>query len=326
MSWTSPLTVPITTVPIDSAPVSASSGLSTSSAPAIAVPAISISGTKKSPRSNRAPTSSSEGISASYSSVSGPSPAASPALVSSSTAGAFPTRVRSYSWRSSSSLVIGHLLLRLAAWLGLVGWAWSAGSGRLGLVGWVQFGPDFPRIGVIFMPGLPLIEGTRSREVGVARAPLAPPSVADRAPAAATHRAAVPGTRSAVSREVGVERRPGGDRARRPRLVRLARHRGRAEGQQDLAERRAVQRHRQADPVGAADQVPAVHLGDLLDHHVAGRAAASGQAAGSGQLGEADGLAAMHDLGQQHRGPVDGLRPVRAAHGDPPGGVPYSGT
>ena len=48
-------------------PVSASSGRSTSIAPAIARPAISISGTKKSPRSNRAPTSSSEGISASKS-------------------------------------------------------------------------------------------------------------------------------------------------------------------------------------------------------------------------------------------------------------------
>ena len=65
MSCTSPLTVPITMVPIDSAPVSASSGRRISSAPAIALPAMSISGTKKSPRSNRAPTSSREGISAS---------------------------------------------------------------------------------------------------------------------------------------------------------------------------------------------------------------------------------------------------------------------
>ena len=51
-----------------STPVSASSGRSTSMAPAMARPAISISGTKKSPRSKRAPTSSSEGISASKSS------------------------------------------------------------------------------------------------------------------------------------------------------------------------------------------------------------------------------------------------------------------
>ena len=64
MSWTSPLTVPTTMVPM-LAPVSASSGRSSSSAPAIALPAISISGTKKSPRSNRAPTSSSDGMRAS---------------------------------------------------------------------------------------------------------------------------------------------------------------------------------------------------------------------------------------------------------------------
>ena len=63
MSCTSPLTVPITNVPTGSTPVSASSGRSTSSAPAIARPAMSISGTKKSPRSKRAPTSSSEGMS-----------------------------------------------------------------------------------------------------------------------------------------------------------------------------------------------------------------------------------------------------------------------
>ncbi len=65
MSCTSPLTVPMTILPIVAAPVSASSGRRISSAPAIALPAISISGTKKSPRSNRAPTSSSAGISAS---------------------------------------------------------------------------------------------------------------------------------------------------------------------------------------------------------------------------------------------------------------------
>jgi hypothetical protein len=65
MSWTSPLTVPMTKVPIGLAPVSASSGRRMSSAPCIARAAISISGTKKSPRSNRAPTSSSDGISAS---------------------------------------------------------------------------------------------------------------------------------------------------------------------------------------------------------------------------------------------------------------------
>ena len=93
MSCTSPLTVPITIVPMVCAPVSASSGRRISSAPAIALPAMSISGTKKSPRSNRAPTSSSDGIRASYSSVSGPRPWASPALVSSSTAGLLPTSV-----------------------------------------------------------------------------------------------------------------------------------------------------------------------------------------------------------------------------------------
>ena len=65
MSCTSPLTVPITNVPIGLAPVSASSGRRMSSAPCIARAAISISGTKKSPRSKRAPTSSSDGISAS---------------------------------------------------------------------------------------------------------------------------------------------------------------------------------------------------------------------------------------------------------------------
>ena len=86
MSCTSPLTVPITIVPMVCTPVSASSGRRTSSAPAIALPAMSISGTKKSPRSNRAPTSSSDGISASYSSSSGPMPWARPWLVSSRTA------------------------------------------------------------------------------------------------------------------------------------------------------------------------------------------------------------------------------------------------
>ncbi len=59
----------------------------------MALPAISISGTKKSPRSNRAPTSSSDGISASYSSVSGPSPSSRPSLVRLSTSGALPIRV-----------------------------------------------------------------------------------------------------------------------------------------------------------------------------------------------------------------------------------------
>ena len=46
MSWTSPLTVPMTYVPIGLAPVSASSGRRMSSAPCIARAAISISGTK----------------------------------------------------------------------------------------------------------------------------------------------------------------------------------------------------------------------------------------------------------------------------------------
>ena len=96
MSCTSPLTVPITNVPTDWAPVSASSGRSTSIEPAIARPAMSISGTKKSPRSNRAPTSSSDGMRASKSIVSGPMPRARPWLVSARTAGALPTRVSSY--------------------------------------------------------------------------------------------------------------------------------------------------------------------------------------------------------------------------------------
>ena len=95
MSCTSPLTVPIRNLPTVSTPVSASSGRSRSIAPAIARPAISISGTKKSPRSNRAPTSSSEGISASKSRVCGSMPSASPSSVSSSTRGALPTSVSS---------------------------------------------------------------------------------------------------------------------------------------------------------------------------------------------------------------------------------------
>ena len=95
MSWTSPLTVPIKNLPTVWTPVSASSGRSRSIAPAIALPAISISGTKKSPRSKRAPTSSSEGISASKSSVCGSMPSARPSSVSSSTRGALPTRVSS---------------------------------------------------------------------------------------------------------------------------------------------------------------------------------------------------------------------------------------
>ena len=86
---------PITMVPIASAPVSASSGRRICSAPTIALPAMSISGTKKSPRSNLAPTSSRDGISASYSSTSGPRPMARPWLVNSITAGALPTRVSS---------------------------------------------------------------------------------------------------------------------------------------------------------------------------------------------------------------------------------------
>src|SRR5436189_988408 len=95
MSCTSPLTVPMTLFPMVCAPVSASSGRRISSAPAIALPAMSISGTKKSPRSNRAPTSSSDGISASYSSVSGPRPMPRPWLVRSSTAGPLPVSVSS---------------------------------------------------------------------------------------------------------------------------------------------------------------------------------------------------------------------------------------
>ena len=61
----------------------------------MARPAMSISGTKKSPRSNRAPTSSSDGISASYSSSSGPSPMSRPWWVRLSTSGPLPTKVKS---------------------------------------------------------------------------------------------------------------------------------------------------------------------------------------------------------------------------------------
>ena len=75
MSWTSPLTVPIRNLPIGLRRRSRrAAGAARSIAPAIARPAISISGTKKSPRSNRAPTSSSEGISASKSRVCGSMP------------------------------------------------------------------------------------------------------------------------------------------------------------------------------------------------------------------------------------------------------------
>src|ERR1035441_2223452 len=71
MSCTSPLTVPMTKVPTGSMPVSIISGRNTSSAPAMALPAMSISGTKKSPRSNRAPNPSSDGRSGAESRVSG---------------------------------------------------------------------------------------------------------------------------------------------------------------------------------------------------------------------------------------------------------------
>ena len=95
MSCTSPLTVLIRKVPTVCAPVSASSGRSTSSAPAMARPATSISGTKKSPRSNRAPTSSSDGINASNSIDSGVMPSSRPWRVNSSTRGPLPTSVSS---------------------------------------------------------------------------------------------------------------------------------------------------------------------------------------------------------------------------------------
>jgi hypothetical protein len=95
MSCTSPLTVPIRNLPTVSTPVSASSGRNRSMAPAIARPEISISGTKKSPRSNRAPTSSSAGISASNNSVWGSMPSPRPDSVSSRTRGALPTSVSS---------------------------------------------------------------------------------------------------------------------------------------------------------------------------------------------------------------------------------------
>src|SRR5204862_6550043 len=95
-----------------------------SSAPAIALPAMSISGTKKSPRSNRAPTSSSDGMSASNSMVSGARPAARPALVSSRTTGLLPVSVSSYSPFRLSSWVMPHPLS---------GWVSEYGRQRLGL-------------------------------------------------------------------------------------------------------------------------------------------------------------------------------------------------
>jgi hypothetical protein len=95
MSCTSPLTVPIKNLPTVSAPVAANNGRNTSNAPDIARPAINISGTKKSPRSNRAPTSSNDGINASNNNVSGPIPNPRPSLVNSNTAGALPTNVSS---------------------------------------------------------------------------------------------------------------------------------------------------------------------------------------------------------------------------------------
>ena len=105
ISWTSPFTVPIRQVPMVSAPVWARSGRSTFKAPDMAFPEINISGTKKSPRSKRAPTSSSAGINASKRIDDGVMPSAIPLLVSSSTAGAFPTRVSS------------NRPLRISSWL-----------------------------------------------------------------------------------------------------------------------------------------------------------------------------------------------------------------
>jgi hypothetical protein len=54
-----------------------------------------------------------------------------------------------------------------------------------------------------------------------------------------------------------------------------------------------------------------------LERHQQPRRRRLGQSGGSGELGEADRLAAMHDLGEQHGCPVYGLRSVRAAHNDP---------
>ena len=109
MSCTSPLTVPIRKVPTVSAPVRASRGRRTLSAPDIAFPEMSISGTKKSPRSNRAPTSSREGINASKRIALGVIPSAIPNSVKRSTSGAFPTRVSSNSAFRISSCVMLHL-------------------------------------------------------------------------------------------------------------------------------------------------------------------------------------------------------------------------
>src|SRR5260370_288672 len=114
MSCTSPLTVPMTILPIVSAPVSASSGRSISSAPAMALPAISISGTKKSPRSNLAPTSSSAGISASDSSAPGPTPSGRPPLGNASHCGVVPaTREAVELFRKAGQQIVDDDVVRL---------------------------------------------------------------------------------------------------------------------------------------------------------------------------------------------------------------------
>src|SRR5216683_2719135 len=344
MSCTSPLTVPITTVPIDSAPVSASSGRSISSAPAIALPAISISGTKKSPRSNRAPTSSSEGISASYSRVSGPRPAASPALVSSSTAGRFPTRVSSYSWRSSSSFVIGAP----SVWLKLAVGAWSGRSGSCRGACFVVAEPrrpakhgregvgnpdTFGRGGRDQVRGQP---GRRSRDRDSGDGRQAPGENRGRdghqpgLELLLRDREAAQADRG----KLGLQGCPRRDRASGSGLERLARHGGRSEREQDLAQRRAVQRDGQAEVDGLRGLLAQPGQERLRDSHQVGagrsppgvpdeqlpwpeaavavaphelmpferrkqpRRRRLGEAAGSSQLGEADGLIAVHHLGE----------------------------
>ncbi len=115
--------------------------------------------------------------------------------------------------------------------------------------------------------------------------------------------------------QFGRQRRVAGDGARRAGFQPAARQLRRSEREQYLAQRGAMQRDRQPDPVRAADQVPAVHLGDLLDQTAVARHA------------EVDGLAGLlaepgeHRLGEAHK---IGLESAAAGvgHEDLAGGEP----
>src|SRR5580692_1853572 len=177
--------------------------------------------------------------------------------------------------------------------------------------------------------------------------------------------------------ELCPQRRLAGDRLLGARLELAWRQLGGAVGKQHLAEPRGVQRDRAAHPVGAADEIGAVHLGDLVDavprgrdaqvDRLAGGLAESfekrlrdrdergppavapgkadehltrqepavvipadqvvalereqqpgrrrlGQPGADGQLGERDRIGRVHNLRQQRRRPVHGLRAVGVAH------------